>query len=239
MMNLKHAFSAFAFLAFNLAALAQQTSQVQLKIESTNRTLTVSAEGRVTVDPDVAILHIGFQTQPSDAKSAYAAGAKVSNDIISALKQAGIPETAIHSEWQRLDSASGKPHKFTLAQQWTVKTPPERAAEILDIAVGAGATDSGQIDWTVEDEQALEDQTLDKAAARARADAAVLAKGMGVHLGALIYVTNQISESRFMVAGYANEAAPRGGFAAPPMLLSIEPRKVSREATVYAVFAIE
>jgi uncharacterized protein YggE len=239
MMNLKHAFSAFAFLAFNLAALAQQTSQVQLKIESTNRTLTVSAEGRVTVDPDVAILHIGFQTQPSDAKVAYAAGAKISNDIINALKQAGIPETAIHSEWQRLDSASGKPHKFTLAQQWTVKTPPERAAEILDIAVGAGATDSGQIDWTVEDEQALEDQTLDKAAARARADAAVLAKGMGVHLGALIYVTNQISESRLMVAGYANEAAPRGGFAAPPMVLSIEPRKVSREATVYAVFAIE
>jgi hypothetical protein len=42
-----------------------------------------------------------------------------------------------------------------------------------------------------------------------------------------------------MVAGYANEAAPRGGFAAPPMVLSIEPRKVSREATVYAVFAIE
>jgi hypothetical protein len=238
MMNLKHAFSAFAFLAFNLAALAQQTSQVQLKIESTNRTLTVSAEGRVTVDPDVAILHIGFQTQPSDAKSAYAAGAKVSNDIISALKQAGIPETAIHSEWQRLDSASGKPHKFTLAQQWTVKTPPERAAEILDIAVAAGATDSGQIDWTVQDERALEDQALDQAAARARADAAVLAKGMGVHLGALVYVTNQISEQRF-VAAYANNGAPGGAFAAPPMTLAIEPRKVSREAAVYAVFAIE
>jgi uncharacterized protein YggE len=237
-MPVKQAIAAFALLAGCVAAIAQQTSQVQLKIEPANRTLTVSAEGRVTVDPDVAILHIGFQTQPTDAKSAYAGGAKISNDIINALKQAGIPETSIRSEWQRLDSASGKPHKFTLVQQWTVKTPPERAAEILDIAVAAGATDSGQIDWTVQDERALEDQALDQAAARARADAAVLAKGMGVHLGALVYVTNQISEQRF-VAAYANNGAPGGAFAAPPMTLAIEPRKVSREAAVYAVFAIE
>ena len=237
-MPVKQAIAAFALLAGCVAAIAQQTSQVQLKIKPANRTLTVSAEGRVTVDPDVAILHIGFQTQPTDAKSAYAGGAKISNDIINALKQAGIPETSIRSEWQRLDSASGKPHKFTLVQQWTVKTPPERAAEILDIAVAAGATDSGQIDWTVQDERALEDQALDQAAARARADAAVMAKGMGVHLGALVYVTNQISEQRF-VAAYANNGAPGGAFAAPPMTLAIEPRKVSREAAVYAVFAIE
>ncbi|MGA3262787.1 MAG: SIMPL domain-containing protein [Terracidiphilus sp.] len=192
-MPVKHAIAAFALLAGCVAVSAQQTSQVQLKIEAANRTLTVSAEERVTVDPDVAILHIGFQTQPSDAKAAYAAGAKTSNDIVAALKQAGIPETSIRSEWQRLDSASGKAHKFTLVQQWTVKTPPERAAEILDIAVGAGATESGQIDWTVQDERALEDQALEQAAARAKADAAVLARSMGVHLGALIYVTNQIS----------------------------------------------
>jgi hypothetical protein len=234
----KQTFATLALLAFSGSAYAQQTSQVQLKIEPTNRTLTVSAEGRVTVDPDVAILHIGFQTQPTDAKAAYAAGAKISNDIINALKQAGIPETAIRSEWQRLDSASGKPHKFTLAQQWTVKAPPERAAEILDIAVGAGATDSGQIDWTVQDEQALDDRALEQAAARARAEAATLAKGMGVHLGSLVYVTNQISVQTY-VAAYANNGAPTGAFAAPPMTLSIEPRKVSREATVYAVFAIE
>jgi uncharacterized protein YggE len=210
-----------------------------LKIESANRTLTVSAEERVTVDPDVAILHIGFATQPSDSKSAYAAGAKTSNEIVSALKQAGIPETSIRSEWQRLESANGKLHKFTLSQQWTVKTPPERAAEILDIAVSAGATDSGQIDWTVQDEHALEDQVLDKAAARAKANAAVLAKGMGVHLGSLVYVTNQISAPQFSMYAYDNNAAKEKRAGLAPQALSIEPRKVSRSANVYAVFAID
>jgi hypothetical protein len=241
-MHGKQAVAAFALLAGCTVASAQQTSQVQLKIEPTNRTLAVSAEERVTADPDLAILHIGFETQPSDAKTAYAAGAKRSNEIVTALKQAGIPETSIRSESQRLDSFDYRAHKFKLVQKWTVKTPPERAAEILDVAVSAGATDSGQIDWTVKDEKALEDQALDRAAARAMANAAVLAKGMGVHLGSLIYVTNEVSSpfnSVLLSQGVANNSV---GFAAKEELrtpLAIEPRKVSRTATVYAVFAIE
>jgi uncharacterized protein YggE len=241
-MYFKQAITAFALVAGCAAAVAQQASQVQLKIEPSNRTLTVTAEERVTADPEIAILHIGFETQPSDAKTAYAAGAKTSNDIVIALKQAGIPEASIRSESQHLDSIGYKSHKFKLVQQWTVKTPPERAAEILDVAVSAGATDSGQIDWTVKDEKALEDQALDKATARAKSDADVLAKGMGVHLGALIYVTNQLSEPQNYSLNNRNfaalaELAP--GAVAPRERLSIEPRKVSRVATVYAVFAIE
>jgi uncharacterized protein YggE len=232
--------AAFVLFSGCAAAIAQQATQVQLKIEPANRTLTVSAEERVTADPEIAILHIGFETPPSDAKAAYAAGAKTSNDIVSALKQAGIPETSIRSESQHLDSIGYKSHKFKLVQQWTVKTPPERAAEILDVAITAGATDSGQIDWTVKDEKALEDQALNKAAARAKADAEVLAKGMGVHLGALIYVTNQVSAAVRSAGVYANNAV---GYSRAETLerspLAIEPRKVSRTASVYAVFAIE
>jgi uncharacterized protein YggE len=217
---------------------SQQPGQPQLKIEAANRTLTVSAEGRVTAEPEIAILHIGFDTQPTDAKAAYAEGARISNAIIDALKQAGILETSIRSETQHLDRDYTKPHKFKLVQQWTVKTPPERAAEILDVAITAGATSSGDIDWTVKDERALEEQALDKAAARARENAAVLAKDMGVKLGLPIYVSNQLSTPAFPMRAMANNLAmARSADQAPP--LSIEPRKVSREATVFAVFSIE
>ncbi|MGA3264134.1 MAG: hypothetical protein ABSC47_08835 [Terracidiphilus sp.] len=37
----------------------------------------------------------------------------------------------------------------------------------------------------------------------------------------------------------ADHAAPGGAYAAPPVTLAIEPRKVSRDASVYAVYAIE
>lgn len=220
-------------------AVAQQASQPQLKIEPANRTLTVTAEGQVTVEPEIAILHIGFDTQPNDAKSAYAEGARTSNAIIDALKQAGIPQDSIRSEMQRLDRDYEKPHKFKLAQQWTVKAPPARAAEILDIAITAGATSSGEIEWTVKDERALEEQALDKAAARARENAAVLAKGMGVHLGVPIYISNTVSSPVFPMRAMSGRvmAMAKGADQVPP--LAIEPHKVSREASVYAIYSIE
>jgi uncharacterized protein len=218
------------FLAI-IPAAAQQPTQPQLKVDSSNRTLTVTDS--VSVEPDQAVLHIGFVTQPQDAKSAYAEGSRASNAIITALKQAGVPESAIRSESQYLDRDwSTKLRKYTLHQDWTVKVAPEHAAEILDAAINAGATSSGQIEWTVKDEKALEAQ----APARARADAEVLAKGMAVRLGALVYVSNQMSAPSFprpmpMMAMKAANAD------AQP--LAIEPHQVSREATVYAVFAIE
>ena len=248
MMNGKQAIAALALFAGCTASGAQQTSQVQLKIEPSNRTLTVSAEERVTADPDLAILHIGFETQPADAKVAYAAGAKASNEIVSALKQVGIPETSIRSESRHLDRIWDKPHKFKLVQEWAVKTEPDRAAEILDIAVATGATERGEMDWAVKDEPALEELALDHAAERARANAAVLAKGMGVHLGTLIYVSNEISAPEPQPRAVANNSMLRMELSAgrvpselvhPAPPLAIEPRKVSRTATVYAVFAIE
>ena len=241
-MPMKSSLILAAVLVPGTLAAAQQNPQLQLKIDSSNRTLTVTAQERVTVDPEIAVIHIGFQTPPSDAKTAYAAGATTSNAIAAALKQAGIPESAIRSVDQHLDRDYEKPHRFRLAQSWEVKTPPDRAAEILDIAIGAGATESGQIDWTVRDVHALESQALEEATSRVREDAATIANGMGVKLVAPIYMTNEHAVADFSERLSANDAPAlqaefKARAATPP--LAIEPRKVSRTATVYAVFAIE
>jgi uncharacterized protein len=225
-------------LAAAFPAIAQQASQPQLKVDSSNRTLAVTASDDVSVEPDVAIVHIGFETPPASATDAYSQGSQISNAIIAALKQAGVAESAIHSESQFLqpDYSVPKSHKFTLTEHWTVRTTPKQAAEILDVAVTAGANSSGQIDWTVSDEGALENQALDKAAARARADAAELAKGMGVRLGALIYVSNNVSEPVRPMMMASRVFTPEKAQAPP---LAIEPQKVTRSASIYAVYAIE
>jgi hypothetical protein len=200
------------------------------------RTLTVNASESVSVDPDLAILRIGFDTPAEDVKSAYADGARRSNAIVAAIKQAGIPENAIRSEWQYIDRVWVDSHKFRVEQHWTVKVPPQRAAEILDIAIAAGANSSGPIEWTVNDAKNLEDQALDRATARAKDNATVLAKGMGVHLGALASVSNQVSAVQFP---YPMMQAMAGGGAGSASPLAIQPHQVSRQATVSAVFQIE
>ena len=224
--------------ALPVVVAAQEMGPPQLKIDSANRTLTVSASDLVAVEPEVAVLHIGFETAPSDAKSAYAEGSRVSNAIRAALKQAGVADDAIRSDSQFLepDYSQPKQHKFKLQQEWTVRVEPARAAEMLDIAVSNGANNSGAIDWTVKDEKALEAQALEKAAGRARENAATLAKGMGVKLGTLLYVSNQLSGNVApvpMMRAFASKAMNTN---AP---LAISPQKVSRSATIYAVFSIE
>ena len=124
-MNLAKVLTALITLSLPVTAIAQQLGQPQLKIDSANRTLTVTAEESVTAEPDVAILHIGFDTQPGDAKAVYAEGAQTSNAIISAIKQAGVSADAIRSESQFLDRDYTKPqaHKFKLSQQMDRQSP--------------------------------------------------------------------------------------------------------------------
>ena len=205
---------------------------------SNQRTLTVSATETVDAEPDIAVLHIGFDTPAEDVKSAHADGARKSNAIVEAVKQAGVPQTDIRSESQYLYRVWSEAHKFKLQQQWTVKVPPERAAEILDAAINAGATSSGQIEWTVKDGKALEKQALDRAAARAKENAEVLANGMGAHLGTLMSASNQFSPARYPM-NMMQAGGGLGSAGAANLQLSIEPHKVSREATVSAVYAIE
>jgi hypothetical protein len=58
-----------------------------------------------------------------------------------------------------------------------------------------------------------------------------------VSLGSLIYVSNEVST--VMPRPVMFEASALEARGAPPPPLAIEPRQVSRSATVYAVFAIE
>ena len=232
-------FAISLLIAAALPAFAQQAAQPQFTISPANRTLSVTATESVTAEPDLAILHVGFETAPTDASSAYAEGARTSNAIMEALKSAGIPAGAIRSESQYLqrDYTIPKLYRYKLTQQWTVRTSPEHAAEILDSAVKAGANTSGQIEWTVKDEHVLEEQALDKATTRARENAAILAKGMSVHLGPLLFTSNQLNAPVFprpMMRAFGMAGAAE---AAPP--LAIEPQKVTREASVYAIYAIE
>ncbi|MEO6830338.1 MAG: SIMPL domain-containing protein, partial [Acidobacteriaceae bacterium] len=183
-----------------------------------------------------------------DAKAAYAKGSEVSNAIAKALSSAGVAKGALQSESQniaetpqyeleKLPPAEQAARKFQVRQSWTVRTKADDAAKTLNTAVNAGANQSGQIDWSVADENALEAKAAGKALARAHAVAAQMAAGLGIQLGELIYASNQNPEPPrpIMMRAMVAEKAPSPETAP----LAINPRKVERSATVYAVFSIQ
>lgn len=236
-------------LAFGLAATVLPAQQID--VNKNNRTIAITTTETATADADTATVHIGFQVFAADEKAAYALGSRTSNAIVDALKKSGVPSDAIQSanqniarvqpfELQNLPDAQKPERQFQVTQSWTVKTSAKSASSVLDTAVQAGANQSGQIDWSVADEDALEAKAAGLALKRAREIAEQMASGLGAKVGPLVYASNQMPErpmplfksSQLMAMDSAAAAAP-----APP--LSINPQKVTRSATVYAAFSIE
>jgi uncharacterized protein YggE len=235
------------------AALATATSAFAqaptIQINRENRTIAITATDKVIVMADTATVHIGFIAYGPDSDAAYAAGSRISNAIVKALTAAGIPSDAIESENQnvapvqeyqidKLTPAEKAQRKFQVTQSWTVRTPADNAAKILDLAVKAGANQSGQIDWSLKDENDPQAEAAGKALQRARTVAGEMAKGLNVKLGPLVFASNETQAEPprpLMKAMSLNSAMT----AVAPAPLAINPRQIEKSATVYAVFAIE
>jgi uncharacterized protein len=236
--------------ALGLAAIATAApahSQT-IQVNKENRTIAITATDKVIVMADTATVHIGFITYGPDKDAAYASGSTLSNAIIKALTASGVPSDAIESENQnvfpvqdyqndKLTPAERAQRKFEVAQSWTVRTNAADAARVLDVAVKAGANQSGQIDWGLKDENAPQAEAAAKALQRARTVAGEMAKGLNANLGALLYASNETQAEPPRPLMRAMAPAPMAAQAIQP--LAINPRRIEKSATVYAIFAIE
>jgi hypothetical protein len=233
--------------ALAAALLAYPLSAQTIQVNPANRTIAITATDKVIVMADTATVHIGFIAYGPDSDTAYATGSRISNAIVKALTASGIPNDAIESENQnvspvqeyqidKLTPAEKAQRKFQVTQSWTVRTPADDAAKTLDLAVKAGANQSGQIEWSLKDENAPQAEAAAKALQRARTVAAEMAKGLNVKFGPLLFASNetQAEPPRPLMQAMAMKSA-----APPPSPLAINPRRIEKTATVYAVFAIE
>ncbi len=213
-----------------------------------NRTIAITASDSVLALADVATVHVGFVVYAADHDAAYAAGSASSNAVMQAIRGLGVAAEAIESESQNLGEvqpyqsntlpeAERARRRWMLSQSWTVRTTPEDAPRVQDAAVKAGANQGGGIDWSLQDENALAAQAAGKALQRARAVAQEMARGLNVKLGALLFASNetQAAPVRPMPPMLRQEMKA----AAAPRPLAINPRRIERTATVYAVFSIE
>ncbi len=235
-------------LATTAPLIAQTIVAQTIQVNKDNRTIAITATDKVIAMADVATLHLGFIAYGPDSDSAYAAGSKVSNAIASALTKAGLPGDDLESENQnvspvqefqvaQLTPAEKSLRKFQVTQSWIARTNAKDASRFLDVAVKAGANQSGAIDWSLADENAPQAEAAAKALQRARTVATQMATGMSVKLGALIYASNETEAEPVRPLMQSKMATM---LAAPsPAPLAINPRRIEKNATVYAVFAIE
>jgi uncharacterized protein len=225
-------------------------SAQQIQISKDNKTISITTTDEASAMADTAVVSIGFNSFGQQQEETYAAATKTSNAIVSALTASGVDKDAIQSQEQNLSPINpedfqnktryteGMRYQFT--QRWQVTVPADQAAKILQDAITHGANNSGNIDWQLKNDDALEAEAAQKALSHARDIAEHMAQGLGAKLGTLLYASNTIPT--------VNPIGPRmyamASMAPPPPVdkltpLAITPARITRSATVNAVFAIE
>jgi len=195
---------------------------------------------------DRAQVSVGFTLYGGDQDKTYRDASESSNAILKALHDAGIKPEAIESVEQNLspiednDTARySKGIRFVCSQRWMVTVPADAAAATLHTAITAGANNSGEISWQLADDAALEVKAEEAALAHARRIAEHMAAGLNARLGPVVYASNQTPPPPGIFPMRANAGALGMRAKEPVQPLAIRPAKISKSATVYAVFALE
>lgn len=225
---------------------ATAVSAQTIQISKENRTIAITVTDEAETIADCAIVSIGFTTYGADHDQTYADASKTSNAIMKALKDAGIKAEAIESREQNLrpiddnDAARySKGIRFEALQSWVVTVAAKNAAETLHLAIMAGANNSGGIDWQLVDDQAVESEAATKALTHAQRIAEGMAKGLKVTLGPLVYASNQVPAQGIVMKADRFSGGGLEQFKENLKPLAISPAKITKSATVYAVFSLQ
>ncbi|WP_263358455.1 SIMPL domain-containing protein [Acidicapsa ligni] len=230
------------------------TTAQTIQINRENKTIAINTSDEASSTADIAAVNIGFEVFSPDSQTAYAEASRISHAVMDALKKAGVDSKSIESKTQTLnrnnnfderDTAEDRAKKqFHFQQSWEVSVSPQNAANVLHLAVSAGANQGGDIEWRLSGRKDLQAKAAANALVKARAVATQMAEGLHVRLGPLIYASNETPNAKIFFARPRNipemySSVSMASVIPNTLPLEIRPQLIREEATVYAVFAIE
>lgn len=177
-------------------ALAQSVAAAPV-VAVGNSVLTVTAEGRSTRTPDLAVFSAGVTTQAPTASAALAENAARMNAVIAALRKAGIAERDVRTNTLSVSPVYGQPRAdaegaierqpVIVAYQATnqVEVRQRKLAEygrVIDTLVNAGANQVNGPDFRLDDPDAATDEARAAAMKTARARAELYARAAGLRV---------------------------------------------------------
>lgn len=164
-------------------------------------TIEVTGEGRIAARPDTAQVRLGIVIEAKTAREASEQNAKTANKIIAAVRALGVEESAIQTVGLGLEPVYlwDEPNKrnvlvaYRASNVVAVRAAIERAADVYDAGVGAGANEGGGVSFGLQNDRALRNEALAIAASQAHKECQLVAKTLGVALKGPVQV--QIQES--------------------------------------------
>jgi uncharacterized protein YggE len=210
------------------------------------RTITVVGAGKISLVPDMAQINVGAEARASTVSDAKAQVESQMTAIVTALQGVGIDEKDIQTSHYNIyyeqeptlavreGAASANPvqesrggYRVSNMLRVTVRNV-DKAGDVLDAVVDAGANQIYGVTFTVSDETRWQSEAREKAMADAQARATELAGLAGVELGEVLSVSEVVGSTP--VAMMAERAFGGAGIA---------PGELELGTQLQVVFAIQ
>ena len=183
-----------ALVAVLLAALAVPAA-------AEDERLVLTAEGEVRVEPDIATVQIGVETDGDTAAEALAINAAAAEKVIAALKEAGIaaPDiqtsrfgiSPIYADRKSYSSGEDGPtvQGYRVTNMVSARTGDlDGLGGVLDRVVSVGANQIRGIHFGLADDTRAMDEARRRAVAEALRRAQLYAEAAGVKLGGIVAI---------------------------------------------------
>jgi uncharacterized protein len=186
------------FTALSLALLASAPAYAQQSnAEFAATTLSLSATGEVSAQPDHVTLHFGVTVQAPSATAALRQDAQAMTQVLAAIKAQGIADRdiltsglSVQPRYTFLTNAPRRFDGYEAANGVTVTVQdPAKVGAMVDAAVAAGANDVGGVNFGLKDPQAAEDEARLLAVKALEARAELYAKASGYRVARLVNLT--------------------------------------------------
>ncbi|AUV83152.1 SIMPL domain-containing protein [Salinigranum rubrum] len=204
-------------------------------------TLSTTGTGSVDAEADLAVVSVAVV---ATAQSADDARGQVASDVErmrTALREANIPDDAVTTSsfavYPEYDYSDGERTErgYRAVHSFRIETDPARAGEVVDVAVGNGASEVQGVSFTLSDETRAElrAQAIERAVTAARADADAMAGAAGLSITSIETMSTSggfAPVERFDVAESAAGGDARTTFEPGPVSVSVTVQVTYRAA---------
>lgn len=175
------------------------------------RTITLDAQGKATVEPDLAMTTIGMVAQAETVEEAQAENSAVMNTLLSRLKELGIAEADLQTSnynvyptYNYTEEDGRVQEGYEVSQSVTVKIrDQEMANTVLAIAGEVGANSIGGLRFSIDDTEVYVAEARKDALKQIDAKARELEQMLGVDM------VSVVSYNEYQGGGYGPVAYER------------------------------
>jgi uncharacterized protein YggE len=211
-----------------------------------SNTITVNGTGDVFAVPDIAEFSATVQEEGSDVKAAQDKATAKINAIYAYLKAQGVEEKDIRTtdysanpqyEWNTQVCPAGSSYcpggkqtltGYQVSQTLSIKVrTTDKAGELLAGVGGKGVSSVSGLNFTIDDQDAVEGEARDKAIADAKTKAQKLAKSLGVSLVRIVGFNENGGAMPYFAKAAAGMSADMAAQSAPSPAIPTGQNKVT------------